>query len=199
MKLDTIKQIYTHFAKSYDVELKKDMKYTAYLKLPRLVIDALDGKPAKVLDLGCGTGLSSLLFFEKGYEVIGIDGTRAMINRARKLPYRKLIQQNLETELRVKDHAFDAVVMIGVMEYVNNPLALFKQVRRKLVEGGVFGLTVPNKSRWYTDSKLKSYYKKEIEPAILKAGFRIEKSEKILGLEDAGNQVGYWIFLLRER
>ena len=60
--------IYSRLAKTYDRELRDDMQYTAYLKVPQLVINALGHKQASILDLGCGTGLSSLLFFEKGYE-----------------------------------------------------------------------------------------------------------------------------------
>jgi predicted TPR repeat methyltransferase len=175
------------------------MQYTAYLKVPELVLNALGHEQANILDLGCGTGLSSLLFFEMGYDVTGIDGTSAMIRRARKLPYKKVIQQDLESPWRVKDHSFDAVVMIGVMEYIIYPDLLFRQVRNKLVDGGVFGLTVPYKSKCYTGVKLKSYYRKEIVPVILKAGFTIESSEKTLGFEDAGKKVLYWNYLLRKR
>jgi hypothetical protein len=78
--------------------------------------------------------------------------------------------------------------MIGVMEYIIYPGLLFRQVRNKLVDGGVFGLTVPYKSNCYTDVKLKSYCRKEIVPVILKAGFTIESSEKTLGFEDAGKK-----------
>ena len=87
--------IYSRLAKTYDRELRDDMQYTAYSKVPQLVINALGHKQANILDLGCGTGLSSLLFFELGYDVTGIDGTGAMIRRARKLPYKKVIQQDL--------------------------------------------------------------------------------------------------------
>jgi predicted TPR repeat methyltransferase len=199
MRLTTVNAIYSRLAKTYDRELRDDMEYTAYLKVPQLVINALGHKEANILDLGCGTGLSSLLFFENGYDVTGIDGTSAMIRRARKLPYKKVIQQDLESPWRVEDHSFDAVVMIGVMEYIIYPRVLFRQVRNKLVDGGVFGLTVPYKSKCYTDVKLKSYYRKEIVPVILKAGFNIESSEKTLGFEDAGKKVLYWNYLLRKR
>jgi len=175
------------------------MQYTAYLKVPQLVIEELGHRQASILDLGCGTGLSSLLFFEKGYDVTGIDGTSAMIRRARKLPYKKIIQQDLESPWRVRDHSFNAAVMVGVMEYIIYPGVLFRQVRNKLVDGGVFGLTVPYKSKCYEDANLKSYYRKEITPVIRKAGFNIESSEKTLGFEDAGQKVAYLNYLLRKR
>jgi predicted TPR repeat methyltransferase len=199
MRLTKVNAIYSHLAKSYDRELPDDMGYTAYLKVPELVIHALGHKRADILDLGCGTGLSSLLFFEKGYGVTGIDGTSAMVRRARKLPYKKVIQQDLESSWRVEDHSFDAVVMIGVMEYIIYPGALFRQVRNKLVDGGVFGLTVPYKSTFCADVNLKSYYRKEIVPVIRKAGFTIELSEKSLGFQDAGEKVLYLNYLLRKR
>ena len=105
MRLAKVNAIYSRLAKSYDRELRDDMGYTAYLKVPQLVIDTLGHQHADILDLGCGTGLSSLLFFEKGYDVTGIDGTSAMVRRARKLPYKKVIQQDLESSWRVEDHS----------------------------------------------------------------------------------------------
>src|SRR5215212_4910528 len=163
MRIDEIKQIYRDFSKTYDEDVKDVMNYTAYIRVPELVIAQLNTGSPRILDLGCGTGLSSLLFFKNGYEVTGIDGTRDMIERAGRLPYKKLICQDLEKKLRVRDESFDAAVMIGVMEYLDDPAALFKQVEKKLVGGGVFGLTVPQKSSWYSESGLRSYYSKEIE------------------------------------
>jgi ubiquinone/menaquinone biosynthesis C-methylase UbiE len=197
MRIEEIKQAYDDFSSTYDRELKQDMHYTAYLRLPERVIEHLDSKTPKILDLGCGTGLSSLLFLKSGYQVTGIDGTRAMLKRARRLPFQKLICQDLEKNLRVKDRSFDAVVMIGVMEYIENPPALLAQVRRKLKPGGVFGLTVPQKSSWYTESNLRSYYKKEMEPVIIKEGYRIMECERILGIAAFGRQTYYWNYVLK--
>jgi len=198
MRLTTVNAIYSHLAKTYDGDLRDDMKYTAHLRVPRLIIDVLGRERANILDLGCGTGLSSLLFFEKGYDVTGIDGTGAMVRRARKLPYKKVIQQDLESPWRVKDRSFDAVVMTGVMEYIIYPGVLLRQVHNKLVDGGIFGLTVPHKNRLYADAKLKSYNRGEIVPVIVNSGFDVETSEKTLGFEDAGTKVMYWNFLLRK-
>lgn len=197
MNIQEIKQIYSEFSKTYELEVKRKMRYTAYIKLPEAVIKHLNTNAAKVLDLGCGTGLSSLLFFKTGYQVTGIDGTRAMIEQARRLPFQKLICQNLEKSLRVKDQSFDAAVMIGVMEYINDPAALLAQVRRKLRRGGVFGLTLPQRSSWYTESGLRSYYKKDIEPVMLEAGLRIIECERILGLAQYGRRAYYWNYVLQ--
>lgn len=197
MRLQEIAQIYSDFSDSYDREIKRDMHYTAYLRLPELVIKHLTSTAPKILDLGCGTGLSSLLFFKSGYRVTGIDGTRAMLKRAGRLPFQKLICQNLETSLKVKDQSFDAAVMVGVMEYINDPAALLAEVRRKLRPGGVFGLTVPQRSSWYTESELRSFYKKDMEPVMIEAGYRIMECERIVGIEGNGRRTYYWNYVLK--
>jgi len=196
MRLTSVKAIYSHLAKTYDRDLRDDMKYTAHVQIPRLIVDALGSRQANVLDLGCGTGLSSLLFFEQGYDVTGIDGVPAMVRRARKLPYKKVIQQDLESPWRVKDGSFDAAVMLGVMEYIIYPGVLLRQVHDKLVPGGVFGLTVPHKSQVYEKDGLKSYYPKEIVAVIVRSGLEVLMSEKTLGYEDEGRKILYWNYLL---
>jgi predicted TPR repeat methyltransferase len=198
MNIDEIKDIYSVFSKTYEKEVKHDMNYTAYIRVPGLVLKHLHTTTPRILDLGCGTGLSSLPFFKNGYEVTGIDASRAMIERARRLPYKKLLCQNLEKSLRVRDQSFDAVVMVGVMEYLDDPAVVFRQVRKKLVDAGIFGLTVPQKSSWYSESDLASYYRKEIEPIMKGLGFAIVDCEKIVGVEDFGRRAYYRNYLVRK-
>ncbi|MET9735401.1 class I SAM-dependent methyltransferase [Streptomyces sp. NPDC006458] len=45
--------------------------------------DWLPPAPADLLDLGCGTGSLSLLAAEQGHRVTGVDGSQAMVDRAR--------------------------------------------------------------------------------------------------------------------
>lgn len=199
MRIQEIKQIYDDFSITYDTDVKRKMRYTAYRRVPELVLNYLDSTNADILDLGCGTGLSALPFFKAGHRVTGIDGSPPMIERAGKLPFQKLICQNLEKPLRVKDQSFDAAVMIGVTDYLDNPAVVLEQVRRKLRQGGIFGLTIPQKSSWYRESGLSSYYKKEVEPMMREAGFEILECERILGVAEYGRRAYYWIYVLKKR
>ena len=198
MRIQEIIEIYNDFSGTYDADVKRKMRYTAYVTVPKLVLSHLNSTPARILDLGCGTGLSSLLFFKAGHQVTGIDGTHAMIDRARKLPFKKLISQNLEKPLRVKDVSFDAAVMVGVTEYIDDPAIVLEQVKRKLKPEGVFGLSFPRRSSWYTEYGLKSYYKKEVEPMMREAGFTIIECERGLGVAEYGRRVDYWIYVLKK-
>lgn len=47
-----------------------------------LLASVLPPAPARVADLGCGTGSLSLLLAERGYDVHGVDLSRAMVERA---------------------------------------------------------------------------------------------------------------------
>ncbi len=48
-----------------------------------LLLGALPPAPARLADLGCGTGTLSLLLAEEGYRVDGVDFSPAMVERAR--------------------------------------------------------------------------------------------------------------------
>ena len=48
-----------------------------------LMLDLLPPAPARVADLGCGTGTLALLLTEEGYDVTGVDVSPEMVRRAR--------------------------------------------------------------------------------------------------------------------
>jgi len=86
--------VYQDFASVYD-ELMDDVPYGAWAeridgliqrhgvsKPERDVEDVLASERNLVVDLGCGTGTLTELMYEKGYDVIGVDVSEAMLNIA---------------------------------------------------------------------------------------------------------------------
>lgn len=144
---DEIIKFYDAFAESYDTTVLRDQDYIAYDKIPGWLLDHWSGKQKtmSILDLGCGTGLGDLKFFRAGHQVIGIDISPKMIERAQKLPFKQLLCQSLEIPLPFSDRQFDWAIMLGVMEFIQNPQTLFKEVGRILKPEGLFGLTIPKK------------------------------------------------------
>ena len=199
MNSKELKEVYSKIAKDYDKIVLRKAKYGAHKKIGMLVSKCIVNKFAKILDLGCGTGLSSLEFFKRGYEVTGVDIAPGMITQAKKLPYEKLICQDLEIPLKVKDNYYDAVVLTGVMEFIKKLLKLFQQVNKKLVKNGICGVTIPKKQ---SKLKIKSYYKQEIEPIFRKAGFIIEECKSFFGYYKNGDinlRVDYYGYILRKK
>ncbi len=190
---------YSDAAKEYD-KIGLDDEYIAHKKMALAVIDELKLENAEIIDLGCGTGLSSVEFFKKRYVVTGVDITPKMIDEARKHPFEKLICQNLDTPLKVEDNIFDAAVLTGVMEFIQDPLALFKEVNRVLKAEGVFAVTIPQKFPKGSKIPFDSYSKEEIEPVFKKVGFRIIRCDEFFGYKKwgSGEEIHYYGYVLRK-
>ncbi|MFJ9850758.1 class I SAM-dependent methyltransferase [Streptomyces sp. NPDC101150] len=98
----------------------------------------LPSGPARILDLGCGTGSLALLAAEQGHRVTGIDRSPAMIARARaKLAGREdglLVGDAAEPP--VGERPFDAVLVRHLLWALPDPAAALRRWAGLLVPGG---------------------------------------------------------------
>ena len=95
---------------------------------------ALDTPVARALDVGCGTGLSSLALLALAREVVGVDASMAMLRRARGAPAVRYAASAAEA-LPFADAAFDLVVACGSIDWVDRERFL-PQAARLLRPGG---------------------------------------------------------------
>lgn len=90
----------------------------------------------RVLDIGCGTGQTSLLAHEQGANVTGVDVSRPMLDLARSRAgagVQFLLEDAAEHQASEK---YDLVMSrFGVM-FFEDPLAAFKNIRANLRPGG---------------------------------------------------------------
>ncbi len=97
-----------------------------------------------ILDAACGTGLSTLPWLERGYNVVGADVSEPMLERARA----RLRQEGCRAELKQQDllqldagRQFDAaIVMHSGLDYILEPDRLqeaFLSLRRCVRPGGL--------------------------------------------------------------
>ncbi|MGM5481293.1 MAG: class I SAM-dependent DNA methyltransferase [Nanobdellota archaeon] len=202
MKAQEIKKKYDDFADKYEQHALAD-KYRAFRIMGQWALQEKNDRHLKVLDLGCGTGLSSQEFFKKKHTVIGTDISPNMLKEAKKYPYKKLIEHDLEKPIPVEDNEFDIITLIGVMEFIKQPTLLFKRIRKKLKNDGIFLITIPKKQPKHSGLKTKSYYKKDIEPCFKEAGFRIKGTKTFLGyyktINDKRHSSTFWGYLLEKR
>ena len=201
MKTRKIKKIYAKAAADYDERIFNS-EYKAYKIMALWALEKSKKRDAKILDLGCGTGHSSLEFFKKSFSVTGIDISKEMLKKATKYPFEKIIIQDLEKPLKVDDNKFDIIMLIGVMEFIRNPLFLFKQINKKLNPRGIFLVTVPQKLHKDNKLPIKHYSKEEIELIFSKVGFNILGHKSFLGYYKKVNKrkepVRYFGYLLKK-
>jgi SAM-dependent methyltransferase len=136
--------------------------YRNYILYPKLSA-YLNGK---VLDIGCGIG--DFLQYRK--DSTGVDVNPETVKYCQ--------QQRLDVRVMEIDHlpfessTFDGLLMDNVLEHIEEPEPILKEVRRVLVEGGKFLVGVPGSKGYASDPDHKVFYSKEKLTAMMsKAGF----------------------------
>ena len=111
----------------------------------------LDGAAGRLLDVGCGPACMEEEFLVRGFEVVGIDASTEMLRHGRQrlaghpLRHRCVLEPGDVERLRYGDAAFDAVIAMGVLEYLPAYDAAIAEIRRVLRPHGLAVITVPNR------------------------------------------------------
>lgn len=127
--------------------------------------------PAKVLEVGCGTGNVSSFLAQKGYCVTGCEFYAEAINMA--WPGFKIIQGDANN-LPFEDNSFDIVGLFDVIEHFQDDLIPLKEAVRVVKETGIILVTVPAMAELWSwvdeiSSHKRRYAKEGLENLFLKA------------------------------
>lgn len=103
----------------------------------RAGLDAVGvGEGTRLLDIGCGAGLTLRLAAGRGAEVTGLDAAPAMLEYAgRRVPSAQLIQGEIQ-RLPFPNDAFDAVTGFNSFQYAADPVAALREAKRVTAPGG---------------------------------------------------------------
>ncbi len=101
-------------------------------------------KEAKVLDIGCAYGIM-LQKFPKHFEKYGIDISQFAIEKAKqRLPDATLKVTGAEEKFPFQDNFFDIIICNDVIEHIEKPDLLLKNIHQVLKPGGILYINTPN-------------------------------------------------------
>ncbi|AEF96951.1 class I SAM-dependent methyltransferase [Methanotorris igneus] len=135
-----IKSRWNEHAKNYDKIPAHGVNSEKDKKVVKNALKEILKRKMKILDVGCGTGFLSLILAELGHEVVGIDLSEGMLNKARE----KAKNLGLDIEFMVgdaenlpfEDNTFDAIVERHILWTLPNPKKAIKEWMRVLKDGG---------------------------------------------------------------
>ncbi len=136
---DYLRNLFNHYADHYDQHLTQYLHYTVPQQLTQLLMNELGYTPKewRIVDLGCGTGLSGQAFKPFARELIGIDISEQMIEVARKKTcYDTLIVGDIEQELPHYQNV-DLIVAADVFSYIGDLSAVYKACHAALIPQGI--------------------------------------------------------------
>ncbi|MCD4677541.1 MAG: class I SAM-dependent methyltransferase [Desulfobacula sp.] len=106
-------------------------KYCLDLEI-KLMMDLLSPeKGQRIIDIGCGTGISLEPLLDKGLNLTGIDPSLYMLDLAsKKFGSRVDLHRGVAEDLPFEDNAFDCAILFTSLEFTNRPAKAIEEACR---------------------------------------------------------------------
>ena len=147
--MDNAKRIKVHndCASTYDSQAKEYESYAHEVLFGMCYEFIRTGD--SILDLGIGTGLSSINFARAGLHVYGMDASERMLDECRKKGFAKELKQHSieKTPLPYEGNRFSHVISCGVFHFFAELKPFFKEASRLLQPNGIFAFTIASPSQ----------------------------------------------------
>ena len=136
-------EVYRDWAKKYDYDNDHVLGTVSQPKSVNLLSTRLKDKTAKIIDVGCGTGLVGEKLKAKDFIYFdGLDISKDMLSIAKSRGYRNLFLGSLNKQLPVLDDAYDAAMCIGVFTHGHVSSDGFNELCRIVKPGGYVCFTI---------------------------------------------------------
>ena len=153
--LETPEQTKAHYkgwAESYDREVGEDGGYAQPARVADMFSRVLADNHARILDAGCGSGLSGVALAGSGFDNLdGCDFSPEMLEEATaKHVYRNLFEADLNApQPHIADNTYNAVACVGVLSFGHVHVYVIDEFLRSVKPDGLIVIAV-NQPFWET-------------------------------------------------
>lgn len=125
--------------------------YTARQSRVARWVGELAGPGASVIEIGAGAGHLAVDLARRGFEVLAVDASEGMLERARTNAARAGVGDRVRTlradalAIPLGDATFDVAVAVGVLPWVENPRRALREMARLVKPGGYVLVTTDNR------------------------------------------------------
>lgn len=191
-----VKGLFNSYAEDFDKALVERLAYATPQKLAAMVAAMGGVEPrhfSRVLDLGCGTGLSGEAFVASAGWLEGVDLADAMVAAARdKGVYDSLACSDILSFLGASEHRYDLIVAADVFIYFGDLKHVFAAVSAKLASGALFAFSVERSADQdvaLRDSLRFAHSANYVTAALQGAGLEVANIEQAVLRKDRGADV----------
>ena len=197
-----VKNLFDDYAERFDESLVGQLGYKLPFLMKELILKLNPTRKIfeKVIDLGCGTGLTGKELRDISNNLTGIDISRNMVAKARKLDVcDRLIVGDIVDILSSSKEKYDLFIALDVFIYVGELTKIFKTVRNCCNKNSLFIFSIETQEEdGY--SLLKSARYSHSESYILKTacdGFKLIDSQEVSLRKEKKDWIDGKIFILQ--
>ncbi|MGC8638717.1 MAG: class I SAM-dependent methyltransferase [Isosphaeraceae bacterium] len=126
--------------------------------------------PARVVDVGCGWGITLEALERRGYQVTGVDISRQALEKLDR-PGRRLVEADLTVPFQRAVPLQDAALALDVIEHIDDDRAVIGRLASLLRPGGVLIVSVPALPELFTEFDAVQGHRRRYLPETLRAAF----------------------------
>jgi len=181
--VDYVSNLFNNYALYYDKHMTGTLDYTLPQHIGRVLHQLHCMKVKRVIDLGCGTGLTGIVLRELTDHLTGVDIAGKMLAQAQeKGIYDELAEAELINFLQQDKHHYDLAVAADVLPYLGELDPLFESISQRLNKQGLFLFTceVGSDKPWQLQGSARfSHHPDYIQESCERHGLKLIYQEKI--------------------